>query len=304
MSSTSLHQLDNMNIRHGALQANSSTQTSIRTTSSTGPTNQGLANQSSSAAATSELYAATVRAYSQRLPDRYLTTGAHFWHLAEFLNPLPSKISRRPPPGLEHRCPFLISSHWSIDKNVETLEYDSITGPQDLLAHNSALTSGSAQLLFLKGFPSHEWLNLLGSYYSVDPEYFRRHLAFLGSKDLHDLPALPSSSRSLFQLKVTTIFARQVPISPYEVEQCRKEEVNLVQSHQRQLGDTIGESIVRRYSVHNETTFSVEQHISCYVGLKNDGWFGEPFFMPLHKQVCRKLREGVQVLYGLTLVQS
>lgn len=282
----------------GALQGASNTQTSITTASPNAAGNQALASQDSSTDAKSKLYAATVRAYSQRLPDRYLSTGAHFWHLAEFLDPLPSKITRRSSPRLEQRWPFLVSSHWSPDKSVETLEYDSITGPQDFLARNSALKSGNAQLLFLRGFPSREWLNFLGSYYSVDPEYFRRHLAFMDSKDLHDLPALPSASRSLFQLKVTTIFAREVPISLDEVERSRKEEMDLVQNHQRQMGDIIGESIVRRYSVHNETTFSVEQHISCYVGLKNDGWFGMPFFMPLHERLCQKLRGELQALSG------
>lgn len=119
----------------------------------------------------------------------------------------------------------------------------------------------------MQGYPSPEWLRILGAHFRVDPEFYHQHLSFLQPKDHFDLPTLPSGSRNIFRLRITTIGSRLVPCGTREVEENRKLDAEVVRGHQRALGlkGMVGDSIVRRYSVHDETWYTLEQEISCCV---------------------------------------
>jgi hypothetical protein len=70
----------------------------------------------------------------------------------------------------------------------------------------------TARLVFIRGYPSPEWICLLGSQYRIDIEFFRQ-LHFLEDKDFYDLPPTPSNSRKFLRLRIPTIFKRQTAIS-------------------------------------------------------------------------------------------
>ena len=134
----------------------------------------------------------------------------------------------------------------------------------------------SGRLIFLRGHSCRDWLLQLGARYRVDPEFFRRHLDFLQPVEFYDLPTLPSSSRNVIQLRIITICSREVAFTQEQMEESRREEIEAVKKHQRQLGasGSIGESIIRRFSIHGESIFTLEQEVTCCVKRKNGGWVG------------------------------
>jgi len=134
----------------------------------------------------------------------------------------------------------------------------------------------SARIVFIRGYSSREWLLQVGAQYRVDPEYFRRHMDFLQTSDFYDLPALPSCSRNILHLRLVTICVRELPWTQTEIEELRREEAASVKRYQRRLGENglVGESVVRNFSVHDASTFTLEQDITICVKRKNGGWVG------------------------------
>ena len=131
--------------------------------------------------------------------------------------------------------------------------------------------SSACQLLFLRGFPSADWLNVLGATYRLDPEFMRRHLDFLQPQEYYDLPSLPSSSNNMLRLRLITICKRSQIVGYSHVEKHRWDEIEEVRKHQGRLGlhGVVGESIVRRFNNHDEMTFTLEQDVSCCVTRRN-----------------------------------
>ena len=119
----------------------------------------------------------------------------------------------------------------------------------------------------IRGLSTARWLNLLGSQLRISPEYFRRHLDFLEPKNYYDLPAPQSSLRDIVHIKITTICTREVPITQQQIEHERREEREVIVKHQQQLAQhgKLGDSIVRRFAIHNKTVFTLQQNISCCV---------------------------------------
>ncbi|KAI9733659.1 MAG: hypothetical protein M1834_003261 [Cirrosporium novae-zelandiae] len=144
-----------------------------------------------------------------------------------------------------------------------------------------------AQLLFLCGHPSPEWLNALGAKYRIDPEYFQRHLDFrstVGRPDYFPLPSLPCAFPNMIRLPLTSIGCRMTKgrtrddISQKELDGLRKETLEAMKKYLEKLSQgreselKLGDSIVRHFSVHDNQHFSFEQDISIYVGKSQKGW--------------------------------
>jgi hypothetical protein len=119
----------------------------------------------------------------------------------------------------------------------------------------------------MRGFASASWLNAIGAQYRIDPEYFGRHLDFMHTTDYHDLPSLPSSNQNIVRLRLTDVFVRQATIPRSEVLQARERENSSIKGYLKRLGrnNFVGESVVRRLSVHTETMFTIEHDISICV---------------------------------------
>lgn len=144
---------------------------------------------------------------------------------------------------------------------------------------------GQNQLLFLRGYPSGEWLRLIGSKYHVDPEFFSRHMDFGLTEDRlnnFSLPPLPSSSWHLMRLHIMTIGFRDTLARKYrqdDIDSLRRDGNNQMENynHQLTLGSNfeVGDSIVRNYSTLDETHFSIEQRVSVCLQNMGHRWASE-----------------------------
>ena len=133
------------------------------------------------------------------------------------------------------------------------------------------------RLIFIRGRPSPDWIETLGSACTIDPGFFRDHMNFLERKNYFDLPSLPSQSNTAIKFRLTTICKRKEAIGRDTLQHSRDMEAENLRAHQRQTrpADLVGDSIVRKFSIHNESLFSIEQDISCcvkYLGEK--GYIG------------------------------
>jgi hypothetical protein len=226
--------------------------------------------------ATSEQYAAAVEAHSELSKENTLYPGINYRQFAQFLNQPqsePFRESSSSHTGNERRVPVFVHSLSGADRNIK--QYDEHVGHLKFTRDHHQASSGG-QLIFLQGFPSAGWLKTIGARYRVDPEFFRRHLDFLQAKDHHELPSLPSSSCNIISLRITTICKRTLVFSRNQVVQARNEALEAIRKHQRTLvsKNLVGESVVRRYSVYDETTFAVEQNVTICVKRKNNAWVG------------------------------
>lgn len=208
--------------------------------------------------------------HAAKSKEEYLFTGVNYRQFASFLRP-PTPTPRVLITG--HSCTYVTVRTYVGRNAVKVENYDTATGLQSFKLRQPP-ESNCCQLVFLRGFPSADWLNVLGASYRLDPEFMRRHLDFMQSPSYYDLPPLPSSSGNILKLKITTICTRNQAISYRYVQQSRWDEIEAVRKHQRQLGvhGVVGESIVRRFSTHDETTFTVEQNISCCVKRRIGGY--------------------------------
>ncbi|TQB74716.1 hypothetical protein MPDQ_004367 [Monascus purpureus] len=124
-----------------------------------------------------------------------------------------------------------------------------------------------SHILFLAGYPSPKLLATIGSMIQVDPEHYRRHLDFLSLSELFPYPTLPSASDNIITLPFVTIghsstnTRLQGCIDKLRQDSDRKMKDYL---HDLCLARTVrtGDSIVRRYLVHNAEYFSIEQRMS------------------------------------------
>jgi hypothetical protein len=148
---------------------------------------------------------------------------------------------------------------------------------------------GTNCLLFLTGYPCAEWLNKLGGYYGIDPEFYRRHMDFLGPKPfpfaevIGHPPSLvlPSSKSTIFELTYVSI-GMEENRSRIGLAQIQKESDEHMQRYLRDLrngGQWEPEhSVVRSYCVHSNNTFSIEQKLTVYTAkqrLDSDHWIGK-----------------------------
>ena len=215
-------------------------------------------------------YAITVNSYSERPKEAFLHAGLHYRRLAQFLRPAqtPRPVTPSAPAPFIH----VVVHDWSKTGRIPNC-YDTESGLQNL-AQLPPPEPGKVRLIFLRGYSSRDWILQLGAQYRIHPEYFRRHLDFLQPQEFYDLPTLPSSSRNVLQLRIVTICTREVAFTQEQIENSRIEEIKAVKTHQRHLGETAGESIIRRYSIHGESIFTLEQEVSLCIKRKNGGCVG------------------------------
>ena len=221
---------------------------------------------------TSDQYFLAVKNYSKQSTESFLHPGIHYHQLAEFLSGTTKAATHKK--ALQSSYVHTIVHDWSKEGQKEE-RYIGDDGLQKLKVLEPP-EPDSGRLVFIRGHSCRDWLLLLGAQYRIDPEYFRRHLDFLQPEGTYDLPTLPSSSRNIIRLRITTICSREVPLTQDEIENSRREEKEAVKKHQRQLGASglVGESIIRRFSTHGETAFTLEQEVSICVKRKNGGWIG------------------------------
>ena len=127
-------------------------------------------------------------------------------------------------------------------------------------------------LVFLRGYPSPEWIRCIGSMYSIDPEYFRRHIDFgppVRSASRIPTLSLRSSSPKMLTLNITTVQLLEVS-ARRDTSSERQRSANDAGMEQYIMsllrGDAAtGEPIVRDFWTIDATSFVIEQRISIYL---------------------------------------
>jgi hypothetical protein len=141
----------------------------------------------------------------------------------------------------------------------------------------------TGQVLFLRGHLTAEWVKTVGAKYRIDPEFFQRHLSFQ-SAPIHitvfALPSLPSSTRNIIRLNVSTICYRDptaTTSSRGTVQDIQDEHANAMGRYFRQFGTLAkpGDSIVRAYTTLSERFSILEQDISICLEQNGKGWVGQ-----------------------------
>ena len=222
-----------------------------------------------------DAYIEEIKSFSDRSQDDYLLCGVHYQHIARFFRNSISDDGTSTPSG-QSELPLNFVTVLDFAGGKDAITTRELATPQEYV-DAPTINAYHSQILFLKGYPSGKWLKTLGATFRVDPEFWRRHLAFLQHRDFYDLPPLPSFTNRIVQLRLTTIFTRHAAITRRAVEIARAEGPAHLRRHHLDLerGGRVGESIIRRLDVISEDTFTVEQHISCTIAAKNGGWAGK-----------------------------
>ncbi len=140
-------------------------------------------------------------------------------------------------------------------------------------------------VVFLRGYPSPEWLVAVGTRYDLDYSFLSNHLHFraaVGKPNYFGVPMLPSSA-CLPQLRVTTIggLVRESshPATQNFVDALRSRNFKSMEAYLADLradrNISVGDSIIREFSTHDGSHFSLEQDISISVKHSASGWVGQ-----------------------------
>lgn len=215
-----------------------------------------------------KLYGESVKQYASRTQAKHYICGSNFQHLVDFMtsNPLLDTMTTT---HSDHK--FTASLSIMPDNTRRLEEY---ANPEEFMSCPPP-EPNSCKILFLRGFPSPQWIKVIGSKFRVDPELFRRHLAFLQTRDYFNDPNLESASANMFQLRLPSIFKRDLAITHADVLESRRDQKYIIKKHQQKLGSRIGDSIVRQYHVHDEHYFTIEQFLSCFVSVRKHSWTGK-----------------------------
>ena len=222
-------------------------------------------------------YAEAIINYAARSKAHFLYSGAYYKQLAHFLLPVANSTSSGSSRLVRESHQDYVSEVHIDSLGKKTLGYFE-HAEHDSFASAALPGKDCAQLVFVHGHLSPEWLACVGCKFSLDPEFFRRHLDFMNFKNLFDLPALPSASKNIIRLRIPTICTRSVTISLEDIERRRRDDNEIVERYLKQLmsDGAAGDSIIRRFSLHNEKDFTVEQEISiCIKNKKKGGWIGK-----------------------------
>ncbi|KAF2238372.1 hypothetical protein EV356DRAFT_507477 [Viridothelium virens] len=137
-------------------------------------------------------------------------------------------------------------------------------------------------MIFLRGVPSPQWLNQLGASLDIDPEFFYRHIevspAFLPQSDsLHQsyLPPSPTT-RNIFELRICNTGSWEPNHSRIALSELRRSSHDSMHQNLENFINwrhvSLGDSIVRRFSVHDLYCFTIEQKITVEVIFHTQQW--------------------------------
>ena len=175
-------------------------------------------------------------------------------------------------------------------------EYDDQSSDLVTVTRRSGLSHEAqhgGRLIFLSGYPSPGPSSSLTSIYNIKPEFWRRHLGFTlaaSTSQFEDIK-VPSTICDIFQLRIWTIGYRGngARSDKASVDTLRRDSAKLMENYQERLSTgsyfQTGDSVVRRYEVHDQEFFSIEQLVTIYVSTahendkdgKNESWLGESF---------------------------
>jgi hypothetical protein len=178
------------------------------------------------------------------------------------------------------------NGHQTTDASSESFVYYYALYPNVPMSLNSLLDPSAFQefdasfvssgcggrLIFLRGYPSPQWLSALGNLYDVRPEYWKRHLDFLSLGDAYppESHLLPSTVGRIFQLSVGSIGSLGRWWKPGQrIKDLRRSAATDMDRYLKGLSAGRGwkpaDSVVRRYILHDKEHFSIEQKVTLYL---------------------------------------
>ena len=209
-----------------------------------------------------------------------LHSGAYLAYLTRYLKTPFQKTSKRqhlyerPSPA---RRTFVIQY---LIRPREPPAIRSFNDPQ--IFTSSAALPAQNEILFLTGRPSADWLNTLGSKYSLDHRFFHQHLGSIISchrQDWNTGPDLPSRSLQVLTLRIPTVVfvgsrGRNLGIRDLEMarEKCNHQLRKAALSLQDGATADAGRSIIRRLEVHDGCTMMAEQQMTATVVHRGKFW--------------------------------
>jgi hypothetical protein len=216
-----------------------------------------------------------------------LYTGDNYEALADYLQKPYSQYPDPPGPrtdGREEPMQF-VTLH---DLNIPERTNDRIKIFSDIrlfeeTMREKAHSNSPRLLLFMRGYPTPEWLNTIGWLCNVDPEFYLRHLNFKSEAKTNYFTSLmlPSSTSNIIRLRTTSIGYRQRfgRRSQQTVETLRKQAQLEMENYRSQLNKAstqVGHSIVRSFAVHDQEHYTLEQEISICTNEfgVDQGWVG------------------------------
>ncbi|KAJ3541339.1 hypothetical protein NM208_g4656 [Fusarium decemcellulare] len=243
---------------------------------------------------TAQAYASRVRAYSDATCAQSLYPSESFRGLGDFLwQPFISRPTFTSHPSVEAECRGLAAPFVSLyqyhhrESTFGQLQFANIDEFQEL-GDSVFPEKDSFALLLLQGYPSPDWINILGARFNIEPEFFQRHLSL--SPDMRHPTArlIPSYNSNMASLPITTIGFGQCDGSlagghdQGNLEKLRRTESARMRDYTSKLASLSspslvpGDPIVRDYHVHSSGYFSLRQNVSLHFHpLKHGrGWIG------------------------------
>ncbi|KAF2010915.1 hypothetical protein BU24DRAFT_427104 [Aaosphaeria arxii CBS 175.79] len=216
--------------------------------------------------------------YIKRICDHATTSARDSLYQGQDWSDLAKWLSSRPTSYMSPKSTPSFAWLYMLDGKVE--ESAHIAGHELALPLKDSLgVSGpdTNVLVFLRGYPSPEWVSQIGARFRIDPEVFYRHLSFFHHHQalLRQSPfVLPSSQTSIFHLTLTTVGHYDAPVGE-SVSKIRSTAARGMGKYLSSLKGShwkTGNSIVRAFDVHSESIFSLEQLVTVYVSQeKSDG---------------------------------
>lgn len=228
----------------------------------------------------SDSYTDAAKRYALSLCDRAESFDASPLHSASYLTYLakylktPFQKPRRRPHNFENPRPgsprpFL--TQYLLQKD-ESPKIQPFHEPHEWAG--LPLSSHQNELLFFTGRPSADWLNCVGSRYSLDHRFFHQHLGPIisgsgqwASGDL--ILDLPSRSLQVLSLRIPTVITvgsqgRNLEIRDLEIarEKCNAQLRRACQAVQDGAATEVGRSIIRRLEVFDGSTMVMEQQLT------------------------------------------
>lgn len=244
------------------------------------------------AAVTPRDYANAVSLYAQRNIFTSIYPGEHFDGLAKFLmRGFSGSCADRRFAPVERPGEFA-TLYWMSGSDENQLRHlHTVEELKKLFAEGAGGTPLLSSILFLKGQPSPSWLAGLGSFLSVDPVVFQRHLELVpsfGGRRCFFSPPLPSAEHDTIRLKFPTIGTRWTNGHSNihaHVDATRRKGAEEMKQYLHlssvAVNVALGNSIVRSYHVHDAEIFSIEQHLSISLHQLHGKWIGT---FPIHVQ--------------------
>lgn len=228
-----------------------------------------------------EDYAKAIDVHSKQTARTSLYPGQNFEDLAHYLQSVIQKRKSCHPSPVA--VAFIYTLTASAPERLKILGnvHEVHASPQRDRSSSSEANSETS-LLFLRGRLSAEWIAHIGSWYHVDPEFWQRHMNFRSAfrqPDYFQLPSLPSSSSNIIHLRLVTVGSWETGgkyLDQAGLDELRAEGARAMDEYHRHLraGTFIkdGSSVVRRFSVHTDKYFSIEQDVSICASKIGRGW--------------------------------